>query len=137
LGEEAACYKSLARLLGWVRGWRASESYDQEGTLSLYHTREMAWCASSQLSSFGACRFRFSYGAFPRCSLCPLFDPKRALLDSLGENRPAGMVFEINLHPDLRALLQAEPPPGLELGWRAPDYPPQEWGDNNGEESPG
>jgi hypothetical protein len=34
----------------------------------------MAWCAASQLKSFGDCRFRFYYGIFPRCSFCPIFD---------------------------------------------------------------
>jgi hypothetical protein len=83
----------------------------------------MAWCASSQLTSFGDCRFRVSYGVFPRCSLCPLFYGERAIRDVLGENSPPGMVFEISFGPDLRALLQGELSPGLDLGWRAPDSP--------------
>ena len=112
LGEDASPYRSLARLLGRIRGWRASETYDEDGTLSLHNTREMAWCASSQLSSFGACRFRFYYGVFPRCSACPLFDPRRALLDSLGENRPDPIIIEINLLPNR---------------WRTPDFLPKEW----------
>ena len=29
--------------------------------------------------SHGACRFRFFYGVFPRCSDCPLFDGERAI----------------------------------------------------------
>jgi hypothetical protein len=111
LDKDAASYTSLARLLQRVRGWRASETFDQDGTLSLHHTREMAWCASAQLGSFGGCRFRFYYGAFPRCALCPLFDPRRALLDSLGENPPEAITVEITLGPS----------------WRAPDYLPSDW----------
>ena len=41
--------------------------------------KEMAWCASAQLKAHGACHFRFSYGVFPRCSLCPLFERERAI----------------------------------------------------------
>ena len=139
LDRDARVYKSLARLLQRVRDWRATEVYegDQDQLVSSYHAREMAWCAASQLTLFGDCRFRFHYGVFPRCSLCPLFDDERAIRDVLGENPPAGMVFEIGLGPNLRALLQRELPPSLDLGWRAPDFPPREWGDVTGEESPG
>ena len=80
--------------------------------LSLHHTREMAWCATTQLESFAACRVRFYYGVYPRCSLCPLFDPQRALLDSLGENPPEAITVQISLDQNR---------------WRAPDYPPGEW----------
>ena len=89
----------------------------------------MAWCASSQLKSFGDCRFRFYYGVLPRCSLCPLFDAKRAILDVLGENSPPGMAFEIRLGPNLRALLREELPPNLGPEWQVPDFPPAEWGE--------
>jgi len=63
LGSHAAAYTALARLLERVRHWRASEVHDEP--VSAYHAKEMAWCASSQLKSFGECRFRFSYGSFP------------------------------------------------------------------------
>ena len=92
LDEDPAPFTSLGRLLGRVRGWRASEAYDQDGEVSLYQAREMAWCASAQLSFFGACRFRFYYGVFPRCSLCPLFESERAIRDLLGENPLPGAV---------------------------------------------
>src|SRR6266568_7454437 len=72
--------------------------------------REMAWCASSQLNSFGDCRFRFYFGVPPRCALCPLLDTRRAVQDSLGENTPSGMVFEIKLDPSRRALMRGELP---------------------------
>ena len=112
MDEDPAPYAGLARLLERVRGWRASEAYDQDGEVSLYHAKEMSWCASAQLNSFGACRFRFYYGVFPRCSLCPLFDPRRALLDSLGENPPQQVTIEISLAPDHVCV---------------PDYPPTDW----------
>jgi hypothetical protein len=110
---------------------------EEDEPVSACHAKEMAWCASFQLKSFGDCRFRFFYGVLPRCSLCPLFDAERAVRDALGENPPPGMVFEITLGPNLRALLQGELRPSLDLGWRAPDFPPEEWGDFTGEESPG
>jgi hypothetical protein len=109
--------------------------YEDEELVSTYHAREMAWCASSQLTSFRSCRFRFYWGIHPRCSLCPLFDAEQAIRDVLGENPPPGVVLEITEGPNLQALLQGELP-SLDLGWRAPDFPPQEWGDFTGEESP-
>ncbi len=91
----------------------------------------MAWCAASQLSSFGNCRFRFTYGVYPRCSLCPLFDSERAIRDLLGENPLPSTTIELRLGPNLRALLRGEAPAeqdereisDLEL----PDLPPEEW----------
>jgi len=74
LGSDAAAYTALARLLERVRHWRASEVCEGDEPASAYHAKEMAWCASSQLKSFGECRFRFSYGIFPRCSKMAAFD---------------------------------------------------------------
>ena len=130
LGSDPTAYTSLARLLERVRHWRATEVYEDNESVSASHAREMAWCASSQLQSFGSCRFRFYYGIFPRCSLCPLFDAERAIRDVLGENPPRGAVFEITLGPNLRALLRGEVPPDAgesDEGWQVPDYPPEEW----------
>jgi hypothetical protein len=79
LGTDSAAYTALASLLERVRHWRATEVCEGDEPVSAYHAKEMAWCASSQLKSYGACRFRFVYGVFPRCSLCPLFDAERAI----------------------------------------------------------
>jgi hypothetical protein len=98
---------------------------------------EMAWCASFQLKSFGACRFRFYWGVLPRCAFCPLFDAERAIRDVLGENPPPGTVFEITLGPNLRALLAGEFPPELDEVFEFPDFMPDEWGDLEGEEPRG
>jgi hypothetical protein len=86
LGTDAVVYVGLARLLQRVRDWRATEVYEGDEPLPAFHTREMAWCASSQLKLFGECRFRFSYGVLPRCALCPLLEIERAVRDMLGEN---------------------------------------------------
>jgi hypothetical protein len=139
LGEDGAVYASLARLLGRVRAWRASEVYEEDGLVSSYHAGEMAWCASSQLGWFGECRFRFFYGVPPRCSLCPLFDLGRATRDVLGENTPNRI--EIHLPPRVEAVLAGQPlpppiAPPVDPSWRIPDSPPAEWRRQLGEEPP-
>ncbi|MGH3137619.1 MAG: hypothetical protein ACRDPV_14125 [Gaiellaceae bacterium] len=135
LGEDAAAYLSLARLLERVRHWRASEVSEEGESVSTSHAREMAWCASSQLTSFRACRVRFYWGIHPKCSLCPLFDAERAVRDALGENPPPGLVLEISFGPNLRGLVEL--PPNVDPEWQAPDYLPAEWGQDAGEEPAG
>jgi hypothetical protein len=137
LGSDSAAYTGLARLLEWVRHWRATDVYEGDEPVSAYHAKEMAWCASSQLKSHGACRFRFIYGVFPRCSVCPLFDAERAIRDVLGEHTPPGAVLEITFGPNLRALLAGELPPSLDPAFEVPDFPPAEWGEPAGEEPAG
>ena len=100
LGKDATLYSGLGRLLERVRHWRATEVYAGEEQVSAFHAREMAWCAASQLQSFGDCRFRFSYGVFPRCSVCPLFESERAIRDMLGENPIPPLVLEITLRAE-------------------------------------
>jgi hypothetical protein len=127
LGEDSAAYTGLARLLERVRHWRATEVCEDDEPVSAYHVKEMAWCASFQLTSFRACRFHFGYGVLPRCSVCPLFDAERAIRDVLGEN-PPGNVVELTLGPNLLALLGRELPSNLDPGFEVPDFPPEEWG---------
>jgi len=132
LGSDAVAYTALARLLERVRHWRATEVCEGDEPVSAYHAKEMAWCASSQLKSFGACRFRFSYGVFPRCSLCPLFDSERAIRDMLGENPLPPIALEITYGPKLRALLEGDLESlaqESEQDWQVPDFPPKEWGE--------
>jgi hypothetical protein len=140
LGEDAAAYVGLASLLERVRRWRATEVYEGDEPVSAYHAKEMGWCASSQLKAHGACRFRFYYGVFPRCSVCPLFDSERAIRDVLGENSPPGTVLEITLGPRLQALLRGEFPPspaeGFDSDFEVPDFPPEEWQERPAEEPP-
>ena len=139
LGKEASVYVGLARLLQRVRDWRATEVY-QEEPVSTFHAREMAWCASSQLKLFGECRFRFSYGVFPRCALCPLLEIERAVRDMLGENPLPPLVLEISYGPRLQALLRGELDK-LDQEFpedrRVPDFPPEEWAGPSGAEPSG
>jgi hypothetical protein len=137
LGADAAAYTGLARLLERVRHWRATEVYEGAEPVSPYHAKEMAWCASSQLKLHGACRFRFFYGVFPRCAVCPLFDSERAIRDVLGENPAPGTMLEITLGPNLRALLVGELLLNSDPDFEVPDFAPQEWGELAAEDPPG
>jgi hypothetical protein len=139
LERDARVYRSLARLLERVRGWRASEVYQDDRLVSSYQAREMAWCAGEQLGWFGECRVRFFFGVYPRCALCPLFEVERAMRDVLGENTP--QMIEIRLPPRLEAILAGEEPPPplgprLDPDWRVPDSFPPEWRQQLGEEPP-
>jgi hypothetical protein len=131
LGAEAGVYVGLARLLQRVRAWRATEVFLEREPVSGFHAREMAWCASSQLKLFGECRFRFSYGVFPRCALCPLLEVERAVRDMLGENPLPPLMIEIQYGPRLQALLRGERDKldqEFPEDWQVPDFPPPEWG---------
>ncbi|MGH9322198.1 MAG: hypothetical protein ACRD3V_20225 [Vicinamibacteria bacterium] len=130
LEKDARAYAALAAVIGRVRGWRASEVLEEEEAVSAYHAGEMAWCAASQLRSYGTCRFRYVDGVFPRCAYCPLFDAERAIRDVLGENPPPPVALEIQLGPTLRTLLRGEPPPAepeAALEADVPDFLPEEW----------
>ena len=153
LGEDAAAYSGLARLLEWVRHWRATEVYEGDELVSTYHAKEMAWCASFQLSTFGECRERFEYGILPRCALCPLFDSERPLRAGMRKEPVPGERFQAALRredppalipepdftmitnldylfdSDVMALLDGEIPEWMDLSALIPDSPPEEWPD--------
>jgi hypothetical protein len=152
LNRDAEVFTSLARLLQRVRDWRASEVYEGDQLVSSYHAREMAWCASFQLSTFGECRERFEWGVLPRCALCPLFDSERALRAGTrrepvpGEHLQVGFRgddAELNPEPDftlvtnldflfdsdLMTQLDGELPEWMNLSPLIPDFPPEEWPD--------
>ncbi len=134
IGEEPTVYAALAGLLARVRRWRATELWEGSEQVSTEHAQEMAWCASFQLKSFRACRFRFHHGVLPRCSVCPLFDAERAIRDVLGENPHPSNVVEITLGPNVLALLRGELPADPDPSFETPDFPPQEWGQPLGDE---
>jgi hypothetical protein len=157
LDEDAAVFAGLARLLERVRHWRATDVYEDDQPVSVFHAKEMAWCASFQLSSFGDCRERFDYGVLPRCALCPLFDSERAIRAGIREDPAPGQRFQISLgqddfgvipepdfwkitdidfifNPDVLALLDGEIPDWMDLSGLVPDFPPDERGEPAGGE---
>src|SRR5712691_793390 len=100
LDEDATVYTGLARVLERVRHWRATDVYEDDEPVSVFHAKEMAWCASFQLSSFGDCRERFEYGVLPRCALCPLFDAERAIRAGIREEPAPGQRVRIGFGQD-------------------------------------
>jgi hypothetical protein len=137
LEADAAVYTGLARLLERVRDWRATEVYEQYEPVSVFQAKEMAWCASFYLKSFGACRMRYYWGVLPRCSLCPLFDAERAVRDVLGENPPPGIVLEIGVGPNLQALGGELPANLARSEPQVPEFVPEEWTAPAGDEPSG
>jgi hypothetical protein len=125
----------------------------------------MAWCASFQLSKFGACRERFGYGVLPRCALCPLFDAERAIRAGIREQPTAGERFQVAFRPDeselipepdfmivtdlnflfntdLMTQLNGELPDWIDLSGLVPDFPPEARkkggeGGGSGDDQPG
>jgi len=145
LGGDAAVYSGLARLLERVRHWRATEVCEDDEPVSVFHAKEMAWCASFYLSWFGGCRERFACGVLPRCALCPLFDAERAIRAHLREEPVSAPSLEISADansvesnregyeivsgPDLLELLNWELPDWIDADFLYPDFPPEEWGE--------
>jgi hypothetical protein len=152
LGEDAAAYTGLARLLERVRHWRASDVCEDDQPVSVFQAKEMACCASFHLSSVGECRERFDYGVLPRCALCPLFDSERAIRAGIREDPAPAQRFQIGFgqddfglgpepdfskitdldflfNPDLLAQLDWEIPDWMDLSGLVPDFPPEEWGE--------
>jgi hypothetical protein len=147
LGGDAVVYSGLARLLERVRHWRATEVCEDDEPVSVFHAKEMAWCASFYLSWFGGCRERFACGVLPRCALCPLFDGARAIRAGIREDPAPAERVQIGLgeaelipepdftkitdldfifNPDLLALLDGEIPDWMDLSGLVPDFPPEE-----------
>jgi hypothetical protein len=150
LSREAALYSALGRLLERVRHWRATEVYEEEELVSSYQAKEMAWCASFQLSTFGRCRERFQFGVLPRCALCPLFDSERAIRAGIREASVPGediqpafrqedpepipeqygsivVHLDVLFDPELMAQFEWDLPEWVNLGPLVPDFPPEEW----------
>jgi hypothetical protein len=152
LGADAAIYSGLGRLLERVRHWRATEVYEDDDQLSVFHTKEMAWCASFHLERFGECRERFLYGVLPRCGVCPLFDAERAIRAGIPPELAPWRQLAIGADADapdsdavdaivlapalLEELLSSEPPDWLDLSRLYPDTPPGEWGEADGDTRP-
>jgi len=148
LGADADTYQGLGRLLEWVRHWRATEVYEGDEQVSVFHTKEMAWCASFQLGRFGECRERFLYGVSPRCGVCPLFDSERAIRAGMREERAPAAISgslgpaegavdgsSIVFGADLLELLNWQLPDWVDFSRLFPDFPPDEWPDSSDDQS--
>jgi hypothetical protein len=131
-----------------VRHWRATEVYERNELVSSFHAKEMAWCASFYLSSFGECRERFLYGVLPRCGFCPLFDAERAIRAGIPEPLPPSERLEASrrdeaelipepdftiitnleflFSPGLLTQLDGKLPDWIDLSPLIPDFPPEE-----------
>ena len=139
-------------MLERVRHWRATEVSERDEPVSTYHAKEMAWCASFQLSTFGECRERFQWGVLPRCALCPHFDAERAIRSGTREEPVprehvqaafSGDDTELIPEPDFTLVtnldflfdsdlldqLDGELPEWMGLSPLIPDFPPEEWPD--------
>jgi hypothetical protein len=154
LGTDTDTYKGLGRLLEWVRHWRATDVYERDELVSTFQAKEMAWCASFQLSTFGECRERFGFGVLPRCGLCPLFDSERAIRAGIREEPAPGERFEAAsrwellavpgftnvtdldflFNPALLTLLNWKIPDWIDLSPLVPDSPPDEWPETAGDQ---
>jgi hypothetical protein len=160
LGTDTDTYRGLGRLLEWVRHWRATDVYERDELVSTFQAKEMAWCASFQLRTFGECRERFGYGVLPRCALCPLFDSERAIRAGIREEPTPGQRLDAIFHrgafeflpepnftivtdldflfnSDLLTLLDWQIPDWMDLSQLVPDSPPDEWPQTAGDQPAG
>ena len=125
-----------------------TEVYEGDEQVSVFHTKEMAWCASFQLGRFGECRERFLYGVSLRCGVCPLFDSERAIRAGMREERAPAAISgslgpaegavdgsSIVFGADLLELLNWQLPDWVDFSRLFPDFPPDEWPDSSDDQS--
>ena len=72
-------YGRAYRLLGMVGSWKATEVEVEGSPEPLTPVLAMAACARGWLRRMGACRAAFPAGPWPKCELCPLYDPGWAM----------------------------------------------------------
>ena len=101
LGSDPDPYGRAFRLLHLVGGWKGTEVELGTSPEPVTPVLAMAQCARGWLRTVGACRASFPVGPWPKCEVCPLFDP--------------GWAAESTWSP-------ATFPPGL---GPVPDYPPE------------
>jgi hypothetical protein len=110
----------------------------------------MGWCASFELTTFGDCRERFENGVPPRCALCPLFDPERAIRAGIRQDPASTERCQIGLgeaelipepdftiitdidftfDPDVLILLDWEIRDWRDSSGLVPDFPPEKRGE--------
>jgi hypothetical protein len=104
LGENAGTYTGLGRLLERVRHWRATDVDEEDEPVSAFHAKEMAWCASFHLTTFGDCRERFEHGCFPAALSAPYL--MRSGQSAPGYGKP-GTGAELRDRPRPRTTLRS------------------------------
>jgi hypothetical protein len=123
LGVDPGPYAHASALIERVRHWRGSEVYLGPIPVSPVVAKDMAWCAGDQLRRHGTCTYRYFMGVPRRCPACPLYEPERAEREMRGEGAPPPIGLEIELGPNLRAILRGEVPTEAEI----PDFVPGQW----------
>ena len=75
LGTDPGPYGRAFRLLSLVGPWRATEVEVGASPEALTPVLAMAECARGWLRRVGGCRAAFPVGPWPKCEVCPLYDP--------------------------------------------------------------
>jgi hypothetical protein len=75
LGADPDPYARAWRLLHLVGTWKATEVEVAGEPEALAPVVAMAQCAREWLRRAGACRAAFPSGPWPKCEVCPLYDP--------------------------------------------------------------
>lgn len=123
LGADPDSYAHASALIERVRHWQGSEVYLGPIPVSPVIAKDIGWCAGDQLRRHGTCRYRYFMGVPRRCPACPLYGPDRAEREMRGEGAPRPIGLEIELGPNLRAILRGEVPSEAEI----PDFVPEQW----------
>lgn len=75
LGLDPEPYGRAWRLINLVGPWRATEVEVEGSPEPITPVLAMASCAREWLRRVGTCRAAFPSGPWPKCELCPLYDP--------------------------------------------------------------
>src|SRR5947209_11670262 len=75
LGSNPEPYARAHRLIGLVGTWKATEVEVSGSPEPLIPVQAMTECARGWLRRVGACRAAFPAGPWPKCEVCPLYDP--------------------------------------------------------------
>jgi len=105
LSSDPEPYGRAWRLLQVVGSWRGTELEVAGSPEPTSTVLSMAECARAWLRRKGACRASFAAGPWPKCELCPLYDP--------------GWAAESFAAPPFLAegTSHLEPPPDYPPGW--------------------
>jgi len=66
-------FGDVARLISFVKHWRATEISVDGSPERDYLVEAMAFCAQGYAEAYGGCRENFHSGPYAKCRVCPLF----------------------------------------------------------------